>query len=79
VISAALSRSFGLAAGVPLWRSLLGGFMMIFGARLGGGCTSGHGITGITLLMNSSVVVVMGMFAGGFSTAFVIYGVELII
>jgi len=75
-LSAYLSDSFGRAEGVPLWRSLTGGFIMIFGARLGGGCTSGHGITGISLLMNSSVIVVMGMFAGCFSVAFLIFALE---
>lgn len=75
-LSAWSSDSFGRAEGVPLWRSLTGGFIMIIGARLGGGCTSGHGISGISLLMNTSVIVVMGMFAGCFSVAFLIFGFE---
>ena len=30
------------------WRAFLGGFLILFGARLADGCTSGHVITGMT-------------------------------
>jgi uncharacterized membrane protein YedE/YeeE len=32
---------------VPAWRLLLGGVLVGYGARLGNGCTSGHGICGL--------------------------------
>ena len=32
---------------VGFGRSMVGGFVMIFGARMAGGCTSGHGISGM--------------------------------
>lgn len=51
-------------------RAVLGGFMMIVGARLGGGCTSGHGITGLGMLSYSSLVSVVSMFAGGIGMAY---------
>lgn len=38
---------------------------MIFGSRLAGGCTSGHGISGMSQLSISSVISVAAMFAGG--------------
>ncbi|KAI0966829.1 hypothetical protein F4678DRAFT_448298 [Xylaria arbuscula] len=50
-------------------RLVIGGILMAIGSRIGGGCTSGHGITGISLLSVSSFVSVAAMFAGAFSTA----------
>ncbi|KAJ4528215.1 hypothetical protein HRR83_000966 [Exophiala dermatitidis] len=50
--------------------AIVGGFAMIFGARLAGGCTSGHGISGISTMSVSSFVTVASMFAGGIATAF---------
>ena len=46
-------------------RAVLGGTIMLFGSRLAGGCTSGHGISGMSLLSVSSFVSVAAMFAGG--------------
>ena len=44
---------------------VLGGFLIGFGARYAGGCTSGHGITGLATLQKSSLVAVIGFFIGG--------------
>ncbi len=46
-------------------RSLLGGILIAIGSRMAGGCTSGHGISGISLLSISSLITVASMFAGG--------------
>lgn len=46
-----------------------GGFILLFGARLAGGCTSGHGISGLAQLSLGSAIAVAAMFAGGISTA----------
>ncbi|KAK4163233.1 hypothetical protein QBC43DRAFT_320208 [Cladorrhinum sp. PSN259] len=44
----------------------LGGFLMILGSRMAGGCTSGHGISGVSLLSVSSFLTVAAcFFAGG--------------
>mmetsp|Transcript_46541 Transcript_46541/g.149396 ORF Transcript_46541/g.149396 Transcript_46541/m.149396 type:complete len:364 (-) Transcript_46541:1486-2577(-) len=59
----AASAAGGLAAS-PI-RAAVGGFLMLFGARQAGGCTSGHGLTGMAALSTSSVVTVASMFAGG--------------
>lgn len=45
--------------------SLLGGALMAFGARLAGGCTSGHGISGTLQLSVSSWITVVFIFLGG--------------
>jgi uncharacterized membrane protein YedE/YeeE len=50
-------------------RSVLGGAIMVFGARLAGGCTSGHGISGMSMLGVSSIITVASMFAGGIGLA----------
>lgn len=42
-----------------------GGVLMGLGARMAGGCTSGHAIAGITLLNWPSVVSAVGFFVGG--------------
>jgi hypothetical protein len=51
-----------------------GGVVLLFGARLAGGCTSGHGISGGLQLALSSWVFIGSMFAAGVGTAFLIYG-----
>ena len=42
-----------------------GGFLVGFGARWAGGCTSGHAISGLADLQVPSLVAVAGFFAGG--------------
>ena len=57
----------------PLWMTIAGGLLVGFGTRMGSGCTSGHGICGISRLSPRSMVatiifVALGMVvATGFS------------
>ncbi len=44
---------------------VLGGFMIGFGSRWAGGCTSGHSITGMSSLQLPSLVATIGFFIGG--------------
>ncbi len=44
---------------------LIGGFLVGFGARYAGGCTSGHAISGLSNLQLPSLIAVLGFFAGG--------------
>lgn len=44
---------------------VLGGFLVGFGARYAGGCTSGHAITGLATLQKPSLIAVIGFFIGG--------------
>jgi uncharacterized membrane protein YedE/YeeE len=67
----------------PIWARALGtsssavrhavafgaGFLMLFGARIADGCTSGHGLSGMAQLSVGSTVAVAAMFAGGIVTA----------
>lgn len=45
--------------------SIVGGFLIGFGARYGKGCTSGHAITGLSHLQLPSLLTVIGFFIGG--------------
>ena len=49
--------------------AFLGGSLIIFGARLAGGCTSGHIISGITQLSLSGFIFGAGVFASGIVSA----------
>ena len=49
--------------------TFLGGFLILFGARLAGGCTSGHIISGIMQLSVSGMIFGAGVFASGIFTA----------
>lgn len=42
-----------------------GGFLIGFGSRYAGGCTSGHAISGLSDFQFPSLVAVIGFFAGG--------------
>ncbi|PPQ27157.1 YeeE/YedE thiosulfate transporter family protein [Rhodopila globiformis] len=67
----------------PVWARALGtnsrlarfalafaaGFVMLLGARIADGCTSGHGLSGIAQLAVASFIAVPAMFAGGIATA----------
>ena len=67
----------------PIWSRALGssspslryalafaaGFLMLVGARIADGCTSGHGLSGLAQLSVGSTVAVVAMFAGGILAA----------
>ncbi|PWG79667.1 YeeE/YedE family protein [Pararcticibacter amylolyticus] len=44
---------------------ITGGFLVGFGSRYAGGCTSGHAITGLSNLQKPSLIAVAGFFIGG--------------
>ena len=44
---------------------IVGGFLIGFGTRWAGGCTSGHAITGLSNFQLPSLVAVIGFFIGG--------------
>jgi uncharacterized protein len=57
------------ATAVPVWQLLVGGFLVGYGARLGNGCTSGHGICGLGSLQLPSLFAVLTFMATAFLTA----------
>lgn len=52
---------------------ILGGFLVGFGARYAGGCTSGHAISGLSNLQLPSLIAVIGFFIGGIFMIHVIF------
>ena len=52
---------------------VLGGFLVGFGTRYAGGCTSGHAISGLSNLQWVSLVAVVGFFAGGLLMTWFVY------
>ena len=52
---------------------IIGGFLVGFGTRYAGGCTSGHAITGISSLQLPSLIAVIGFFIGGIIMIHFIY------
>ena len=50
---------------ITVWRAMLGGFCLSFGARTAGGCTSGHGVSGLSAFSVSSFLTVGMMFLAG--------------
>ena len=86
MISSGLSGSLKLEAVPELWKAgfgssfplralgaILGGFLVGFGARMAGGCTSGHGISGTLQLAVSSWLAFFCFFLGGFGVAYLLY------
>lgn len=86
-ISAWFGRTFKVERVPTLWQSrfgpgiakryaaaFVGGIILIFGARMADGCTSGHGISGGLQLAVSSWAFFAAMFATGIITAFALYG-----
>jgi uncharacterized membrane protein YedE/YeeE len=51
---------------------VVGGFLAGFGAAYAGGCTSGHGITGLASLQLASLIAVIAIFAGGIVTTWLL-------
>lgn len=58
-----------LARGVGPGNAFWGGFLMAVGSRLGGGCSSGHGISGMGLMSVASFVSMFAAFAAAFAVA----------
>lgn len=86
-ISSSLSGDFRITSMPLMWSSeisenvfsrllasALGGILLGFGSRWGGGCTSGHGISGTSQLSVLSWISSIGFFVGGIATAMIIYG-----
>jgi len=62
-------RHFGDSVAKRMLAAFLGGAILIFGARLAGGCTSGHGISGTLQLAVSGWLFFGVMFVSGLVTA----------
>ena len=59
-----------LAAAWPVM--LIAGLLVGFGTRMGGGCTSGHGVCGLGRMSARSLVAVIVFMAAGMISAFIV-------
>ena len=81
-----IDRSFKLEGVPPVWSdrfgdkvavraggAFLGGIVAMFGARLAGGCPSGHGLSGLMQLSVSGFLAMAGFFGAGIAVAHLLY------
>ncbi|GAB2881081.1 YeeE/YedE family protein [Microbulbifer echini] len=59
-----------IAAGYPTL--IAAGLLVGFGTRLGSGCTSGHGVCGLSRLSSRSMIATLVFMAAGFVTVYVL-------
>ena len=59
-----------IAAGYPLL--LAAGFLVGLGTRYGSGCTSGHGVCGLSRLSPRSLAATLAFMGAGFATVFMV-------
>lgn len=57
--------------------AFIGGFCLLFGARMARGCTSGNGISGLSLLSTVGLICSCGMFGGAIATAMILKSYHL--
>jgi len=69
-----LDARLGLAPGAKLAWMFTGGLWIGFGTRLSNGCTSGHGIFGLSNFERGSLEATLAFLAAGMLTSFLVYG-----
>jgi hypothetical protein len=72
-MSSMWQSEFGSSSPRRMMHAFTGGVLLLFGARLAGGCTSGHMISGISQLTIGSFVFGISIFASGILTARILY------
>lgn len=56
------------------WSLVVAGVLVGFGTRLGSGCTSGHGVCGISRLSKRSITATATFMAAGMTVATILHG-----
>jgi uncharacterized membrane protein YedE/YeeE len=72
-VPAMWAARFGSSPRKRFVAAFVGGFLLLFGARLAGGCTSGHVMSGLSQLAVASALFAAGVFATGIVTARLLY------
>jgi uncharacterized protein len=68
--------NFGEAPWKRYLTAFVGGFIVLYGARLAGGCTSGHMMSGMMQTALSGYIFAAGAFAAGIPVAMYLYSKE---
>ncbi|WP_084607708.1 YeeE/YedE family protein [Sphingomonas jaspsi] len=68
LVAALLGGKVGPLDYVPLPAVIVAGLLVGFGTRLGSGCTSGHGVCGVSRLSQRSLVATATFMASGIAT-----------
>ena len=71
-MSVAFPSLFAVTHGRTLWMIALAGILVGVGVRLGSGCTSGHGVCGLSRLSPRSLVATLSFIATGALTVLVV-------
>lgn len=87
LLASQLGRSAKMETVPPIWEkrfgaspvrravgAFIGGAILLFGARLAGGCPSGHGLSGNMQLAVSGLLALVFFMVGGILAAHLIYG-----
>ena len=70
-VIASLARAQATALPRPLWLLLGAGVLVGVGTRVGGGCTSGHGVCGLARFSRRSLVATLTFMATAAATVFI--------
>ncbi len=70
-LTIALSTDWRTASFAPWPLLVAAGLLVGFGTRLGSGCTSGHGVCGVSRLSQRSIVATAMFIAAGIATVFI--------
>ena len=68
ILTAALSGPVPTTFSASVWPLVTGGLLVGFGTRLGSGCTSGHGVCGLSRLSPRSLAATAIFMGSGFAT-----------
>jgi uncharacterized protein len=69
ILGAYSSSQHSAATSTGPWMGFLGGALMLIGSRMADGCTSGHGLSGMSQLSTYSMLAVPAMFGSAIATA----------
>ena len=71
-VPATWQTRFGSSPAGRLAVAFVGGVIIMYGARMAGGCTSGHGVCGLSRLSPRSLVATLAFMGAGFVTVYVV-------
>jgi uncharacterized protein len=69
VLAAIWPAAFAIEISRPIWLVVIAGLLVGFGSRLGNGCTSGHGVCGMSRLSARSLAVTLTFITTGIVAA----------